>query len=724
MVVGVILSKINYVPIFFLLIILVVMPFVFSTNQGIPEATNTFEVVMNCSEEIYYKVTNIEDSAYTENDGEVLTCQKNLSKIPWTLQQNISGGGSVTAKAEYSEANASGNIIFTSSPRSSYSLVCDAASTNCYATYAGESSSTETIQSSFINFTNSTISSPYRVQTGILQYPSVYSAPGPIYNDDYGGYTSCDEKNLTYYWLYDYYNHEEGTPVADGLKGRLTLTDTKHVDQTAKIARDYWLYNNWSFFNETTKNIDLSIYFSDLYYSQDTSGYSTGCSSSPITLIAYLYLDEIPTNGSYGVNWLEYFGAYSPFYYGRSDLGPLTQSTPSISGNTLIGSVNLTPKINEYGMYYEGTFSGWVNQAVLDKFSTAGQYDAVYVLVKAPNSYDPYASLLVPIVIGNDLGVNCSADGYCNPACASDPDCELTCTNGDEICPDGCTYDTDDDCELCVNGDGICREGCTIETDDDCLPDCTTNGICEPLCINDLDCCSTPNGICDLFCPTRTDPDCCGSDSWCNPLCANDPDCTPTCGNGTIEIGEECGEPNLVCPKPPATTQIDPPSIELYELTLVSEDTVKVEIQCNISALPKVILRDEDEEDPLQKEKEFTVYNEDWEELEEMGCPTEKTIYYVKSEDPIEPKVLYSLEVEIAEIFETVSKCTNCKCEIYQAPLPCQCKGIELFMQNRKNNINIDDNSYLTAIILGLFAAFVILKENKSISKKHKKSKQ
>ena len=80
---------------------------------------------------------------------------------------------------------------------------------------------------------------------------------------------------------------------------------------------------------------------------------------------------------------------------------------------------------------------------------------------------------------------DCSADGFCNPDCASgdDPDCTV---------PPDCS------------ADGYCNPDCASGDDPDCTvpPDCSADGYCNPDCASgdDPDC-SSPNdcgnGICD-----------------------------------------------------------------------------------------------------------------------------------------------------------------------------------------------------------------------------------
>lgn len=186
--------------------------------------------------------------------------------------------------------------------------------------------------------------------------------------------------------------------------------------------------------------------------------------------------------------------------------------------------------------------------------------------------------------ISNEI-VECShGDGCCADGCTqlNDADCDAECGNGiledgelcDGDCPttcnDGliCTHDTlvggAETCDAmcgfaemvsCTDGDGCCAEGCSRETDDDCDAICgdglqdpgeTCDGDCPQVC-DDGNACTvnTWSGSadsCDLLCSTSLIAACENSDGCCPVGChaGVDDDCVAICGNGIIEGAELC----------------------------------------------------------------------------------------------------------------------------------------------------------------------------------------
>lgn len=156
----------------------------------------------------------------------------------------------------------------------------------------------------------------------------------------------------------------------------------------------------------------------------------------------------------------------------------------------------------------------------------------------------------------------CEEDGWCNPGCYGDPDCNCY-HNGvcDSDCPD------DPDCETCYENE-TCDDdcpgdpGCECLDDDFCNPecedwglddpdcDCSEDGWCNPICMDsDPDCECRPEGTCNPDCMNH-DPDCqCIEDGYCNPACGwFDPDCQcledGLCGMCECEEDPDCPEDN------------------------------------------------------------------------------------------------------------------------------------------------------------------------------------
>ncbi|MFW6067480.1 MAG: DUF4215 domain-containing protein [Myxococcota bacterium] len=179
-------------------------------------------------------------------------------------------------------------------------------------------------------------------------------------------------------------------------------------------------------------------------------------------------------------------------------------------------------------------------------------------------------------------------DGCCPSGCdaTNDADCAAECGNGvvepGETCDGNCPTDCDDgnscttdtltgspeECNVmcenepiteCVDGDGCCAPGCDATNDDDCSPTCgngvvepgeTCDGDCPTSC-DDGDVCTTDTlsgsaEECSAQCTHMEITVCESGDGCCPSGCdnTNDDDCSPTCGNGVVEMGEECDDGN------------------------------------------------------------------------------------------------------------------------------------------------------------------------------------
>ncbi len=129
-----------------------------------------------------------------------------------------------------------------------------------------------------------------------------------------------------------------------------------------------------------------------------------------------------------------------------------------------------------------------------------------------------------------DGGIDC-ADGDCssNSSCngGGGGDCPGGCTNG-QSCVGGICQQTD--CNP------TCQSGYSCNTADfTCVPDSNT---CNPSCSGDQTC---VNNTCVDKDSCKSDSDC-GSEQTCSGgKCTNT---EPTCGNGTVETGEQCDDGN------------------------------------------------------------------------------------------------------------------------------------------------------------------------------------
>lgn len=219
-----------------------------------------------------------------------------------------------------------------------------------------------------------------------------------------------------------------------------------------------------------------------------------------------------------------------------------------------------------------------------------------------PTSCDDGDACTTNALQGNECQAQCitgtiaacvDGDGCCPSTCdtTNDSDCVMICGNGviegTETCDGNCPLDCDDGiactadvmigsaatCDVvcmntpitvCVDNDGCCGPGCDSTNDNDCSATCG-NGTIEP-----------PLETCDGNCPVDAsdcdDNDVCTADSvsgtaaQCNAQCVNAPlgciagvtdgccpsmcnanndgDCAPVCGNGVVEMGEQCDDGN------------------------------------------------------------------------------------------------------------------------------------------------------------------------------------
>lgn len=133
------------------------------------------------------------------------------------------------------------------------------------------------------------------------------------------------------------------------------------------------------------------------------------------------------------------------------------------------------------------------------------------------------------------------------------PSCEVA-TCGDDGCGGSCG--SCDAPETCVEGictSGTCGNG-TLDDDETCddsagVP-CPTESGCEPLgaCFG-VTYSGSPSS-CDAVCETSQIEQCIDGDGCCPIICnpGNDRDCAPDeCGNGQLDPGETCDEPEFEC---------------------------------------------------------------------------------------------------------------------------------------------------------------------------------
>lgn len=161
-----------------------------------------------------------------------------------------------------------------------------------------------------------------------------------------------------------------------------------------------------------------------------------------------------------------------------------------------------------------------------------------------------------------DTGIVAGA-GACPMACDDMLVCTTDVLSNPDTCQAACSFPA---ITMPANGDGCCPAGANATNDDDCIAVCgnmvvepsetcdtgipSGPGACPTACDDGVPC--TTNtlgnaGTCQAVCvfPPITTP---ANDDTCCPTGANannDNDCMPACGNGVVEMGEQCDDGNM-----------------------------------------------------------------------------------------------------------------------------------------------------------------------------------
>ncbi|HVU04074.1 MAG TPA: hypothetical protein VHE30_20090 [Polyangiaceae bacterium] len=143
--------------------------------------------------------------------------------------------------------------------------------------------------------------------------------------------------------------------------------------------------------------------------------------------------------------------------------------------------------------------------------------------------------------------VNAVSGAACSAVCDYSAKVTATTTGKDQCCPAGATAATDSDCSAnCGNG--------KVDTGETCDTKITSGtGACQTSCTDDGDPCTTETLVtadpCNPRCTKATITTAKDGDQCCpsGATAANDSDCSASCGNGTVEAGEDCDETSDAC---------------------------------------------------------------------------------------------------------------------------------------------------------------------------------
>lgn len=176
-----------------------------------------------------------------------------------------------------------------------------------------------------------------------------------------------------------------------------------------------------------------------------------------------------------------------------------------------------------------------------------------------------------------DDGNTCTTDTLSGSAATCDAECAfvditMCSTTSDGCCPTGCDSTTDADCsascgnmifeppaELCEDGTSM---PCPTSCDDGMA--CTADTLTGTPSMCNVQCSNTPITMCLMT-----------SDGCCPGTCnaTNDADCTPMCGNGVMEMGEQCDDGNTMsgdgCSATCTTEMLPPTAFRFTDLDLM-----------------------------------------------------------------------------------------------------------------------------------------------------------
>jgi hypothetical protein len=163
-----------------------------------------------------------------------------------------------------------------------------------------------------------------------------------------------------------------------------------------------------------------------------------------------------------------------------------------------------------------------------------------------------------------ERGETCDPKSSCPTSCDDKNACTVDqMTGSSATCNVACTHTA---ITTCGAADGCCLAKCNANTDPDCSPTCGNGAVekgetCDPPAscptnCDDNDPCTIDqmtgsSAKCNVVC-THTSKGCSlASTDKCCPVGCNantDSDCSPVCGNGVMEPGETCGDPQPPCP--------------------------------------------------------------------------------------------------------------------------------------------------------------------------------